>query len=76
MVSSLKVLNKQQPLTPSDSTDLLRPVSPTNFQDGMLQEKGETLVMVQDEHQKQNGKFTHLSKLKKNALALLTCTKN
>ncbi|GAA5805375.1 hypothetical protein HPULCUR_010891 [Helicostylum pulchrum] len=54
LVSSLKVLNKQQPLTPSDSTDLLRPVSPTNFQDGMLQEKGETLVMVQDEHQKQN----------------------
>ncbi|KAI8085444.1 Reticulon-domain-containing protein [Thamnidium elegans] len=55
LVSNLQVLNKQQPLTPSDSTDLLSPVSPTTkFQDVMPQEKDETLVMVTDEHQKQN----------------------
>lgn len=59
MVRGLKVLNNK-PLTPSDSTELISPISPKVQELDVSNEEEEEdgMVMVDDEFQMENGKFS------------------
>lgn len=65
LVRGLKVLGSK-PLTPSESTELLSPTSPSNLQKldvSNEEEDDDDIVMVDDEFQMENGK-AHLKREK------------